>query len=180
MIKYFKDIFSGIWNLLLGMQISMRNFIRPKTTEPYPENRETHHPCDRFRGELTLIHDENNEHKCTACGLCATNCPNQTINVTKTKIVGEDGKPKILLDKYEYDLGSCIFCGLCTRVCPQGALEWNWNFEHAVFTRSKLVKQLNKPGSKRKEPARPAAAPVSQQPAAKTADANQNKENNQQ
>ena len=161
MINYFKDIFSGIWNLLLGMQISMRNFIRPKSTEPYPENRDTHHPCDRFRGELVMPHNANNEHNCIACGMCAMNCPNQTIVIEKEKIVGEDGKPKgFALKKLTYDQGSCIYCGLCVRNCPQKAIEFTWNFEHSVFTRSKLVKQLNQPGSKRVEVAKPAAKPA--------------------
>ena len=54
-----------------------------------------------------------------------------------------DGKQKRKLDKYMYDLGSCTFCQLCVTSCPQDALEFSNDFEQAVFTRSKLVKQLN-------------------------------------
>ncbi|HOI27078.1 MAG TPA: 4Fe-4S binding protein [Paludibacteraceae bacterium] len=161
MIKYIKEIFSDIWNLLLGMKITMINFIRPKVTEQYPENRGKKQPFERFRGELVIPHNENNEHKCTGCGICMMNCPNHTINVITNQITTEDGKTKKVLDKYMYDLGSCTFCGLCTQVCPQKAISWTPNFEHAVFTRSKLVKQLNHPGSKlaEKKVAAPAAAP---------------------
>ena len=42
-----------------------------------------------------------------------------------------------------YDLGSCTFCQLCVTTCPQDALEFSNDFEQAVFTREKLVKQLN-------------------------------------
>ena len=54
-----------------------------------------------------------------------------------------DGKKKRKLDKYIYDLGSCTFCQLCVTTCPQDALDFSNDFEQAVFTREKLVKQLN-------------------------------------
>jgi NADH-quinone oxidoreductase subunit I len=52
------------------------------------------------------------------------------------------GKKK-KLDKYLYDLGSCTFCQLCVSNCPTNAIEFSNDFEQAVFTREKLVKQLN-------------------------------------
>ena len=121
MIQYIKDLFSGIWNLLQGMRITMINFIRKPITEQYPENRGVKEYAERFRGELTMPHNANNEHKCTACGICQMNCPN------------------------------CTFCGLCTMGCPQKAIVWSNNFEHSVFRRETLVKQLNKEGSKVEE-----------------------------
>ena len=53
------------------------------------------------------------------------------------------GTKKKKLVKYLYDLGSCTFCQLCVTNCPTGAIEFDNDFEQAVFTRSKLVKQLN-------------------------------------
>ncbi|MDR3704754.1 MAG: 4Fe-4S binding protein [Paludibacteraceae bacterium] len=149
LVNYIKAILLGIWNLLLGMKITMINFFRPKITEQYPENRGTQVMFERFRGELTMPHNANNEHKCTACGICQMNCPNGTITVISKQETDEaTGKTKKVLDKYEYDLGSCIFCDLCVRSCPQDAIEWSQAFEHSVFTRSKLVEQLNHEGSK--------------------------------
>ena len=55
-----------------------------------------------------------------------------------------------------YDLGSCTFCMLCVTTCPQDALEFTNDFEQAVFTRDKLVKQLNY----RPEPKDAAPAPA--------------------
>ena len=151
MTQYIKDLFSGIWNLLQGMRITMINFIRKPITEQYPENRGVKQYSDRFRAELAMPHNANNEHKCTACGLCQMNCPNGTINVVTKMIETEDGKKKKILDKYLYDIGSCTFCGLCTMNGPQKAIVWSNNFEHSVFRREVLVEQLNKEGSKLEE-----------------------------
>ncbi len=151
MIQYIKDLFSGIWNLLLGMRISMINFIRKPITEEYPENRGKKVYAERFRGELAMPHNANNEHKCTACGLCQMNCPNGTIKIIKKDITTEDGKTKKVLGQYLYDIGSCTFCGLCTMNCPQKAIVWSNNFEHSTFTRDALIKQLNHEGSKLEE-----------------------------
>ena len=147
-MAYFKDIFSGLYHLMQGMYVSMLNMCRPKVTESYPENRGKHERLERFRGLLVMPHDENNRHRCTACGICMMNCPNKTITVTNRKVTDEaTGKEKRALDKYLYDLGSCTFCSLCTITCPQNAIVWSNDFEHTVFTREKLVRQLNNEGS---------------------------------
>jgi len=144
MISYIKIIFRAVYRLLQGMYVSMLNMCRPKVTEKYPENRGKKELMERFRGMLTMPHDEKNGHKCNACGICATNCPNGTLQVLSKKELDETtGKEKRVLDRYLYDLGSCTFCALCTQTCPQDAIAWTPNFEHTVFTRSKLVKQLN-------------------------------------
>jgi NADH-quinone oxidoreductase subunit I len=148
MVNYIKDIFLGIWHLLQGMYIVMLNFIRPKVTEQYPENRGKVFPHERMRGQLIMPHNAENQHKCTACGICDMNCPNGTIQViSKKETDPETGKEKKVLDRYLYDIGSCIFCSICTISCPQGAIDWSTNFEHALFTKAKLLQQLNQEGS---------------------------------
>ena len=148
LFKYIKSILLGVYRLGQGMGISMRNFLRKKVTNQYPENRGEFVYAERFRGELIMPHNENNEHKCTACGICMMNCPNGTIRVISKKEVDEaTGKEKKVLDEYRYNIGSCIFCSLCTITCPQKAIEWSNNFEHAVFTPEKLDKRLNREGS---------------------------------
>ncbi len=142
--NYIVSFVRGLISLLKGMRITGKEFFTPKVTEQYPENRATLKPFDRYRGELVLVYDENNEHKCIACGICQQNCPNETIQITSSKITTEDGKTKRVLDSYLYDLGSCTFCQLCVTTCPHNALTFDQKFEHALFTRSKLVKQLKR------------------------------------
>ena len=82
---------------------------------------------------------------CIACGLCQSACPNETIRITTEMVTDpETGKSKRRLVLYQYDLGSCMFCHLCVNACPTGAIRFSTDFEHAVYTRGKLVKTLNK------------------------------------
>ena len=145
--NYFSGLFGGLGSLLTGMKVTLREFFTRKTTECYPENRAALKMYDRFRGSLELIHNENNEHKCVACGICEMNCPNGTIEVVSEIVTDAEGKKRKVLKAYKYDLGSCIFCQLCVVNCPHGALRFGTEFENAVFTREKLVKQLNWEGS---------------------------------
>ena len=141
--EYFKGIGQGLKSLATGMAVTGKELVTPKVTEQYPENRDTLKIADRFRAELTLKYDAEGRHKCIACGICQMNCPNGTIQLTTKMVDLPDGKKKRKLDKYMYDLGSCTFCMLCVTTCPQDALEFTNDFEQAVFTRDKLVKQLN-------------------------------------
>ena len=143
MSNYIKGLFHGLGTLLTGMGVTWKEFFTRKITEQYPENRATLKLSDRYCGELTMPHDENGNNKCIACGLCQMNCPNGTIKITSETVTTEEGKKKKVLVKYEYDLGSCMFCELCVKSCPHGAIKFAPTFENAVFTRSKLVKQLN-------------------------------------
>ncbi len=165
-----QGLLGGLKTLATGLKTTMREFFTKKITEQYPENRDELVMFDRFRGSLTMPHNENNEHKCIACGLCQMACPNDTIKVVSEFYEDEEGKKKKRLVKYEYNLGSCMFCQLCTRACPHGAIAFDQSFENAVFDRAKLVKQLNLPGSRveDKKIVKKAAAPA---PAPKTAEA---------
>lgn len=140
---YFSNLGSGIASLLKGMSVTGKEFVTPKITEEYPDNRDNLPVADRFRAVLTLKYDDQGDHKCIACGTCERVCPNGTISLSTKQVETWDGKKKKKLDKYMYDLGSCTFCQLCVTNCPTDALEFSNDFEQAVFTRSKLVKQLN-------------------------------------
>ena len=81
--KYFTDIFTGVKSLLTGMTVTGRYFFSPWeiVTQQYPENRKTLKMFDRFKGEVIMPHNENNQHRCTGCGICETNCPNGSIEM---------------------------------------------------------------------------------------------------
>lgn len=148
-ISYISGIFKGILSLLKGMKVTGFYFTHPGriVTQQYPENRKKLKMFDAFKGEVTMPHNENNEHKCTGCGICELNCPNGSIEVISKTEINEEGKKKRMIDKHIYHLDMCTFCELCIKSCPSNALAWGQAFEHAVYDRSKLTKVLNKPGS---------------------------------
>lgn len=167
-IEYFSSVGKGIVSLVKGMQVTGKELVTKKITECYPENRDNLNISDRFRAVLTL-RDVDGHHKCIGCGICQMNCPNGTITLQTKMVDLPDGKKKKVLDKYMYDLGSCTFCMLCVTTCPQGALEFSNDFEQSVFTREKLVKELNAGLENPPIPApkpRPAVAPAAAKPAA--------------
>ena len=140
MKSYIKGFFHGLGSLLTGLKVTGREFFTPKVTEQYPENRATLRMFDRFCGELTMPHDAEGRNKCIACGLCQSACPNGTIRIT-TEMVAD---PETGKSRKRLDLGACMFCRLCVNACPTGAIRFSTDFEHAVYTREKLVKTLNK------------------------------------
>lgn len=157
--KYISGIFVAIKNLLIGMRVTWGEFWTKKVTMQYPENRDTLVISDRWRAELYMPHDENNEHACTACNICMNNCPNGTITVTSSMVVNEEGKKRKALDKHIWDAGMCTFCNICVTSCPSDAIFFNNDFEGAVFDREKLIQKLNQEGSKLREKKRPAPKP---------------------
>ncbi len=141
--EYFSNLGQGIGTLLKGMAVTGKEFVTPKITEEYPDNRDNLPVADRFRAILRLKYDDQGNHKCIMCGTCERVCPNGTITLKGRTVETWDGKKKKKLDKYIYDLGSCTFCQLCVTNCPTDALDFSNDFEQSVFTRDKLVKQLN-------------------------------------
>ena len=150
--NYYKSIFLALRSLWQGMKLTGYYFSHPKKmlVQPYPENRDTLVIPERFKGHLRLIHDAENLHACTACGICEINCPNGTIKILSKMEEQEDGKKKKVLDKWMYHLGLCTFCGLCVDACPSDAISFDNTFEHSAYKSTTLNKVLNNPGSKLK------------------------------
>lgn len=157
--EYFSSIFKGAHSLVKGMEVTGKELFTKKVTEQYPENRAELEISERFRATLQFIYDDEGYHKCIACKTCERNCPNGTIQITTRMVDLPNGKKKMKLDKYLYDLGSCTFCALCVTTCPTDAIKFSNDFEQAVFRRETLVKQLNYLPEKEKPAPEPAPAP---------------------
>lgn len=70
--------------------------------------------------------------KCTGCGLCAANCPGQTL----TPAVLQYGLSGIGQMRLDFRLGKCEFeCTRCSNICPTGALK---PLKQAVKQRRKI------------------------------------------
>jgi len=97
-------------------------------TVQYPHVKEA--PPTRARGVIAL-HEEN----CTACMLCARECPDWCIYIEGHKEKAPPrragGKPRQrnILDRFDIDYALCMFCGICVDVCPFEALFWSPEYE---------------------------------------------------
>lgn len=151
-VNYIKDVFRALKSLLTGMRMTGYYFVHPRKeiiTQHYPEVQ----PAlpERFKGEVVLKHDDNNEHACTGCTACELACPNGTIKIITKFEVTPEGKKKKALDTFVYHLELCTMCNLCIIACPTDAIKMAQTFEHSVFDRNQLIKKLNRPGSKIRE-----------------------------
>ena len=152
--RYIKDIVSALRSSLKGMRLTGYYALRhrrEKITQQYPDNKSSLVLPERFRGEVVLTHDEQNEHACTGCTACELACPNGTIKIITKFDMTPEGKKKKALDTFVYHLELCTMCNLCVQACPTDAIKMAQTFEHSVTDRNKLTKILNLPGSKIRE-----------------------------
>lgn len=137
-----RAVLDGIVSLLKGMKVTFYYIAHPATvvTQQYPENRKTLRMADRFRAQLAFVRDEHNYHKCTACHICETACPNGSIRVVdrKSPVTGKNE-----IDYYVWRFDSCTFCNMCVIVCPFAALKMLPKFESAVYDQRLLIYNLN-------------------------------------
>lgn len=131
MSAYFKEIFSGLWSLLVGMKVTLRYALMPTVTVHYPF--ETLPISPNFRGHTDLvINTKTRRDKCIVCMMCQRTCPSQCITVEGEK--PEGGKKKVLT-RYLLDFTKCSLCGNCVEVCPTSALEFSDDYQLAGYSR---------------------------------------------
>lgn len=94
--KYLADVFGAIASLLKGMKMTGYYFTHRKEiiTQNYPDHPGLMKLPERFRGEVVMPHDENNEHACTGCTACELACPNATIKIITKFDISPEGKRK--------------------------------------------------------------------------------------
>jgi NADH-quinone oxidoreductase subunit I len=116
--------------ILSGLGLTFRklitNLINPKKMQTlnYPE--EKYNYSARFKGNHVLTVKKDGSLRCTACMLCATNCPAQCITIKASE--HEDPSVEKYPISYEIDILRCVFCGFCEEACPVDAIrmgpEW--------------------------------------------------------
>lgn len=137
----------GLYSLVQGMRLTFGYLVHPSRviTQQYPENRKTLKMMPRFRGSVIMPHDEEGEHKCSACLLCEKACPNGSISVLQTTNIAG----KKVLGSYIYRMGQCAMCNLCVEACPFDAIIMGDLFELADFYPDKFILVLNKKEGRR-------------------------------
>lgn len=132
---------SYLVGLLSGLATTGKHFVKnlvgmgDRQTIQYPEERRNY--SKRFMGVHVLTKKSGGEIACTACMLCATNCPAECIHI----VAAESPNPQI--EKYpavyEIDLMRCVFCGFCEEACPVDAVRMGRDYEYAELSERNFV-----------------------------------------
>jgi formate hydrogenlyase subunit 6/NADH:ubiquinone oxidoreductase subunit I len=115
-------------NMKLGAMLKdiSTALVKRPITEKYPFTRRA--VPERLRGRLVW-----NPAACTGCGLCATDCPANALEVLVL-----DKKAKRFVVTYHVD--RCTFCAQCVHSCRQGCLQMEADeWELAALARKSFV-----------------------------------------
>lgn len=137
MVTYFTDIFRGLYSLFEGMAITFKEFFKPTVTVAYPY--ETLTMCDRFRGHVELLANEEGRAACVVCGMCERACPSNCISLAGKK---PEGEKKKVLTKYILDFTRCSLCGSCVESCNFKALDFSKEYNLASRKKEDFIFDL--------------------------------------
>ncbi len=147
MLNYFKNIWLGIYTVLVGMRITIDHMFQRNVTVQYPDV----HPLEKASDDKMPDNARNrlfvDMDLCNGCNGCARACPVNCITVETVKVTpGDDVKPLkngekrgLWVTNYEIDFAKCCFCGLCTEPCPTHAIYMTTEFEYSTYDRNELI-----------------------------------------
>jgi len=175
MIRWLKDVWEGVWTVLVGMRITWRHlFTRPVTLQ-YPSEKWPLPPRSRMR--LFMAYED-----CIGCGQCVRACPVNCITLKAEKrpadappIWASNGQPiKLGVSVFDIDMSLCCYCNLCTYPCPTECLYMTPEYEFAGTDLTQQLYHFAKKDAKfitedpKKKAAPPAAVPPASAPPTST------------
>ncbi|MBW1637162.1 MAG: NADH-quinone oxidoreductase subunit I [Deltaproteobacteria bacterium] len=137
MVTYFKDIYSGLISLFIGMGVTYKEFFKPTVTVQYPY--ETLTMTEKYRGHVELVENEEGKPNCVVCGLCQRACPSACITLAGEK---PEGEKKKVLTKYILDFTRCSLCGSCVESCNFNALNFSKEYNLASTRKEDFIFDL--------------------------------------
>lgn len=140
MSEYLDDVIGGFKSLLVGMNVTAREFLKPVITEQYPHFVPVMQK--RFRGHIELIkNEETGKPNCVVCGMCQRACPSGCITVKGEK--PEGGKKKELTS-YVLNFTTCSLCGSCVESCNFNAIDFSKEYNLASTRKEDYIFDLLK------------------------------------
>lgn len=133
-IAYIVTISKGMF---LTMKIFIKQLFKLEKTETieWPEQDAPY--SERFKGKHFLTKRPDGQVRCTACFLCATNCPADCIHIEAGQ--HKDNNIEKYPIRFEIDILRCVFCGYCEEACPVDAIRLGPEYAIAGTTDQKWV-----------------------------------------
>jgi NADH-quinone oxidoreductase subunit I len=97
--------------------------------------------CNKYRGHIELIENEEGKPNCVVCGLCERACPSNCISLAGEK---PEGEKKKVLSKYILDFTTCSLCGSCVESCNFNALTFSKEYNLASTRKEDFIFDLLK------------------------------------
>lgn len=140
MKQYFKDIFQGVWTVLVGMKITFKHLFTPAVTIQYPDVKLK--LPERARNRLYVNMDD-----CIGCFQCDMACPVncfkiETIKSLPTEDLGMTStgqKKRLWVTQFDIDIAKCCYCGLCVYPCPTECIKMTDVYEFSEYDRHNLI-----------------------------------------
>ncbi len=162
MLQNVKDCVSHLTTTLVGMKVTLREFVDPgrTCTLQYPD--EVRELPPRFRGMLV-----NDVTRCIGCLACAKVCPVDCITIEPEGKGKQRHAKRFVINFYR-----CCWCALCTELCPTDSLYMSQDYETVYDSRAQMIRDFCQdpipPGPSVRELAEPKAT-VKKAAAKKTA-----------
>ena len=137
---YFRNIWKGIWTILVGMKVTMRHLFTPAVTVQYPDARMA--IPERGRNRLYVNMDD-----CIGCNQCGMACPVDCITIETAKslptedlgVTSTGQKKRLWVTKFDIDFAKCCYCGLCVPPCPTECIYMTDVYEFSEYDRKNLL-----------------------------------------
>jgi formate hydrogenlyase subunit 6/NADH:ubiquinone oxidoreductase subunit I len=154
---YFGTILRAAKSIIDGMAVTFSYIFRPPITVQYPDRTPVPVPDtlpERYRGLLEVDMDV-----CAACRACERECPINCIVIEAEKEKGPDGKSRLVMTRFDIDMGKCMYCGLCVEACatntmcagdtePSKAIHFTREFEGVSEHFAQLTYRFIRPGDR--------------------------------
>jgi NADH-quinone oxidoreductase subunit I len=138
--RYFKNVWDGVFTVLVGMKITWRHLFTPAVTIQYPDVKLK--LPERARNRLYVNMDD-----CIGCDQCSMACPVDCIIIETIKstpdvdlgLTSVGTKKRLYVPVFDIDIAKCCYCGLCVYPCPTECIKMTDVYEFAEYERNNLI-----------------------------------------
>ncbi len=140
MSSYFRDVYSGLVTVLIGMKVTWKHLFTPAVTIQYPDVKPK--LPERARNRLYVNIDD-----CIGCDQCSMACPVDCITIETIKstpdvdlgLTSVATKKRLYVPRFDIDIAKCCYCGLCVYPCPTDCIKMTDVYEFSEFDRQNLI-----------------------------------------